>query len=153
LFRTLIFNSKVESLQSSVARIKALALFHHTKHNKSMKVVEKDKVISGMLRDELKRCQEMLDSLEKSVSGLPKGSMSKRKKRYMNKVYSYHYLKYREGERVISKHVPNREVQEILKKLALRKKYEKEIQSYEKKIAYLNRILRADKRRGHGNIT
>ena len=136
----------------ALSRIKALALFHHTKHNKSMKVVEKDKVISGMLRDELKRCQEMLESLEKSVSGLPKGAMSERKKRYMNKVYSYYYLKYREGKKVISKHVPNREVQEILKKLALRKKYEKEMQSYEKKIAYLNKILRAGKRKGRGNI-
>ena len=115
-------------------------------------MVEKDKVISGMLRDELKRCQEMLESLEKSISGLPKGAMSERKKRYMNKVYSYYYLKYREGEKVISKHIPNREVQEILKKLALRKKYEKEMQSYEKKIAYLNKILRAGKRRRHGNI-
>jgi hypothetical protein len=43
-------------------------------------------------------------------------------------------------------------VQEIFKKLAMRKKYEKEMQSYEKKIAYLNKILRAGKRRGHGNI-
>ena len=103
-----------------------------------------------MLRDELKRCQEMLDSLDKSVSELPKGSISERKKRY--KVYSYYYLKYREGEKVISKHVSNREVQEILKKLPMRKKYEKEMQSYEKKIAYLNKILRAGKRRGHGNI-
>ena len=134
----------------ALTRIKALAIFHHTKHNKSMKVVEKDKVISGMLRDELKRCHEMLDSLEKSVSELPKGSISERKKRY--KVYSYYYLKYREGEKVISKHVSNREVQEILKKLAMRKKYEKEMQSYEKKIAYLNKILRAGKRRGNGNI-
>ena len=47
-----------------------------------MKVVEKDKVISGMLHDELKRCQEMLDGLRKSVSKLPKGVISKRKKRY-----------------------------------------------------------------------
>jgi hypothetical protein len=44
-----------------------------------MKVVEKDKVISGMLRDELKRCQEMLESLVKSVSKLPKDVMNKRK--------------------------------------------------------------------------
>jgi hypothetical protein len=100
-----------------------------------------------MLRDELKRCQEMLGSLEKSVSELPKGSISERKKRYKDRIYSYYYLKYREGEKVISKHVPNRELQEILKKLAIRKKYEKEVQSYEKKIAYLNRILRADKGR------
>ena len=117
-----------------------------------MKVVEKDKVISGMLRDELMRCQEMLDSLEKSVSELPKGSISERKKFYKNKVYSYYYLKYRNGEKVISKHVPNIEVQEILNKLAMRKKYEKEMQSYEKKIAYLNKILRAGKRKEHGSI-
>ena len=132
--------------------MKALAIFHHKKHNNDMKVVEKDKVISGMLRDELERCHEMLDSLERSVSALPKGAISERKKHYKNKVYSYYYLKYREGEKVISKHVPNREVQEILKKLALRKKTEREMRSYEKKIAYLDKILRAGKKRGHGNI-
>jgi hypothetical protein len=117
-----------------------------------MKVVEKDKVISGMLRDELKRCQEMLNNLEKSVSGFPKGAISERKKCYKDKVYSYHYLKYREGEKVINKHIPNREVQEIFNKLAMRKKYEKEMKSYGKKIAYLKKILRTSKRRGHGNI-
>jgi hypothetical protein len=42
--------------------MKGLAIFHHNYHNMSMKVVENDKVISGMLRDELKRCQEMIDS-------------------------------------------------------------------------------------------
>jgi hypothetical protein len=50
-----------------------LAIFHHKRNNGHMKVVEKDKVISGMLHDELKLCQEMLDSLKKSVSELPKG--------------------------------------------------------------------------------
>ena len=78
-----------------------------------MKVVEKDKVISGMLSDELKRCQEMLGSLEKSISALPKGAISKRKKHYKNKVYSYYNLKYRDGEKVISKHIPNKEVQDM----------------------------------------
>lgn len=117
-----------------------------------MKVVEKDRVIGGMLRDELKRCQEMLDGLEKSISMLPKGSINERKKHYKGKVYSYHYLKYRDGDKVISKHLSNGEVQEILEKLALRKKYIKEIQSYKKRIAYLNKILHAGKRRQYGNI-
>jgi hypothetical protein len=117
-----------------------------------MKVVEKDKVIGGMLRDELKRCREMLEGIEKSISGLPKGAISERKKRYKNKIYSYYYLKYRDGEKVISKHIPNKEVQGIFEKLAWRKKYEKEIQSYEKRIAYLNKILHAGKRRRNGNI-
>lgn len=118
-------------------------------HNNDMKVVEKDIVISGMLRDELKRCQEMLDSLEKSISGLPKGVINLRKKRYKDRVYSYYYLKYRSGERVVNKHLRNDDVQEIEKKLEQREKYEKEMQAYKKKIAYLNKILGAGKRRGH----
>ena len=116
-----------------------------------MKLVEKDKVISGMLRDELKRCQEMLDSLAKSVSKLPKGVMNERKKRYKDRVYSYYYLKYREGGKVINKHIPNKEVQEISKKLVIRNKYEKEIQSYKNKIAYLNKIAGDSKKQGHAN--
>ncbi len=39
--------------------------------------MEKDKVISGMLCDELNRCQEMLDNLEESISEFPKGAISK----------------------------------------------------------------------------
>jgi len=113
-----------------------------------MKVVENDKVISGMLQDELKRCQEMLNSLKRSVSELPKGVINERKKRYKDKVYSYFYLKYREGKKVINEHIPNNQVQEILKKLELRKKYEKEIQSYKSKIVYLSKIMRAGKGRG-----
>jgi len=34
---------------------KAVVLFHHIKRDVSMNVVENDKVISGMLHDELKR--------------------------------------------------------------------------------------------------
>src|SRR3972149_12195855 len=130
---------------------KSLVYFHHKRDNENMKVVEKDKVISGMLRDELKRCQEMLDSLAKSVSKLPKGVMNERKKRYKDRVYSYYYLKYREGGKVINKHIPNKEVQEISKKLVIRNKYEKEIQSYKNKIAYLNKIVGDNKRQGHAN--
>ena len=116
-----------------------------------MKVVEKDKIISGMLSDELMRCEEMLKSLEKSLSEFPKGVINRREKRYKNKMYSYYYLKYRVGKKVVSRHISNKDVQGILKKLELRKKYEKEIRSYKKKIAYLNKILSAGKKRGHAN--
>jgi hypothetical protein len=127
----------------------SLAVFHHNMDNKSMKVVEKDKVISGMLQDELNRCQEMLNSLEKSISKLPKGVINERKKRYKDKVYSYYYLKYREGKKVINEHISNNHIQELLKELELRKKYEKEIESYKSKITYLSKIMRAGKGRGH----
>ncbi|MBI4653786.1 MAG: hypothetical protein HY752_02160 [Nitrospirae bacterium] len=116
-----------------------------------MKVVEKDRIISGMLQDELRRCLEMLDSLRKAVSKLPKGVLSSRKKRYKKKVYSYYYLKYRDGENVVNKHISNEKVQEITEKLQQREKYMKEIKSYEKKIAYLKKILKAGRKGGHGN--
>ena len=114
-----------------------------------MKVVEKDKVISGMLQDEMNRCLEILNNLEKSLSELPKGVINERAKRYKDKVYSYYYLKYREGEKVYNKHISKDKIRELLRKLELRGKYEKEIQAYKKKIAYLNKIMGRQKRRGN----
>ena len=107
-----------------------------------MKVVEKDRVISGMLRDELKRCQEMFDGLMKLVSKLPKGVINKWKKQYKDRVYSYYHLKYRDGKKVINKHISKDEIQEISMKLEQRKKYKKEMQSYKKRIDYLNNLNR-----------
>jgi hypothetical protein len=110
-----------------------------------MSVVEKDKVISGMLRDELKRCREMLANLHESVAALPKGVLSERKKRYKEKAYSYYSLKYRDGKKVINKHIPDNEAPALLKKLEQRKKFEKEMRSYMKKAVYLSKILKAGK--------
>jgi len=115
--------------------------FHHRIDNSGMKVVEKDRVISGMLHDELRRCQEMLDSLERSLFAFPKGVISERKKRYKDKVYVYHCLKCRDGKKVINKHVASKDIPEIKKKLEQRKRIEKELRSYAKKIAYLNRVI------------
>jgi hypothetical protein len=100
-----------------------------------------------MLYDELQRCHEMIESLERAVSELPKGVINERKKRYKDNVYSYYYLKYREGDKVFNKHIAKKQVQEILEKLKLRKKYEKEMKLYKKKIAYLNKIMSAGKGR------
>lgn len=110
-----------------------------------MKVVEKDKVISGMLRDELKRCREVLASLQKSAAGLPKGVLNERTKRYKEKAYSYLSLKYRDGEKVVNKHIPNDEAPALLKKLEQRKKLEKEARAYKYKINYLMKILKSGK--------
>ncbi len=110
-----------------------------------MKVVEKDKVISGMLRDELKRCEEILDGLQKSIARLPKGVLSERKKRYKEKTYSYYSLKYRDGKKVVNRHIPNDEAPALLKKLEQRKKFEREGQAYKKKIEYISKILKAGK--------
>lgn len=110
-----------------------------------MKVVEKDRVISGMLQDEFKRCEEMLAGLQRSIAGLPKGALSERKKRYKKKVYSYFSLKYRSGAKVINKHIPNDEAPALVKKIEQRRKYEKEMRAYRKRINYLSKILKTGK--------
>jgi hypothetical protein len=107
-----------------------------------MSVVEKDVVVSGMLRDELTRCEEALSAINDAVSGLPKGSLSVRKKRYKNREYKYSYLKLREGDRVLSRHVTESAVEELRNQLALRKKYIAEAKAYGKRISYLKRLLR-----------
>ncbi|HUJ18680.1 MAG TPA: hypothetical protein VL197_11890 [Nitrospirota bacterium] len=111
-----------------------------------MNVVEKDKVISGMLQDELMRCREMLAGLQKSAASLPKGVLQRRKKRYKNKSYSYYALKFRDGEKVVNQHIPSDQVPVLLKKLEHRKKIDKESRAYQNKIAYLSKILKACKR-------
>jgi hypothetical protein len=108
-----------------------------------MKVVEKDRIVSGMLRDELSRSEEMLAGLRKSLAGLPKGVLSERKKKYKEKAYSYFSLKFREGERVVNQHVRAEQVPALRKKLDQRKKIEKEMKAYQKRIAYLSKILKS----------
>lgn len=107
-----------------------------------MKVVEKDRVINGMLSDEFNRCREMLNSLKKSASVMPKGVLNKRKKKYKGKVYFYQSLKYRDGNKVINRHISADEGPELSKRLEQRKKIIKEMQVYKKKIAYLSKILK-----------
>ena len=110
-----------------------------------MKVVEKDKLINGMLHEELERCQDMVAFLEQEIYNLPKGSLHVRKKQYKKKKYRYYYLKYRQGEKNISKHVPKHQIEDLKKELQQRKKYEKERKAYKERIKYLEAILKVKK--------
>jgi hypothetical protein len=177
-----------------------------------MKVVEKDKLVHGMLQEELARCRSMVSSLERKLSELPKGSLHIRQKsaspgrpqtirvykaaqvsgrslrpttvqekshvrpgsasaheghksispslkdRGSKEVrkevgsasriheepgrYSYHYLKYRERGKSISKHIPKDQVEELLGRLEARKNYERELDTIRGRIRYLEKILR-----------
>ncbi len=111
-----------------------------------MNVVENDIVVSGMLNDELVRCEEALAAINRVLSELPRGSLSVRKKIYKNKVYEYHYLKFREGNRVVNQHVAGSVLKELQDKLALREKYLQEAKAHEKRILYLNKLLKS---KGH----
>lgn len=109
-----------------------------------MKVVEKDRIISGMLRDEYQRCQEMVSELERAASALPKGSLQQRQKSYKENEYSYYFLKYREGSQSVSKHVAEKDVEAVREGVARRKKYEQQIKGFKSRMAYLKKILGAD---------
>jgi hypothetical protein len=122
-----------------------LAFFHHKYHTTQVKVVEKDKVISGLLQDELARCREMLVGLQKSVAALPRGVLRRRRKRYKSKTYLYYSLKYREGQKVINKHIRDADAPSLARKIEHRKKLEKEASAYRRRISYLSKILKAGK--------
>ena len=111
-------------------------------HNEDMNVVEKDVVVSGMLKDELKRCEEALEAIHRELSALPKGSLRIRAKVYKNRRYEYYYLKYREGQKVVNQHIASDNLEELKRKLALRKQYEKEVKAYEQRIVYLKKLLK-----------
>jgi hypothetical protein len=109
-------------------------------HHLGMKVVEKDRHVHGMLSEEMKRCRDMIIPLERELLNLPKGSLHIRKKHYKGKKYSYHYLKYRQGKKSISKHVPQKKLETLIQKLKARKGYEKELRSYALRMKYLEKI-------------
>ena len=108
-----------------------------------MAVVKKDIVVHGMLQDELDRCERLAASLEAVISEHPKGSLHKRNMKYKEKVSSYHYLKFREGSKSVYKHVPEREVDDLGKRINLRRKKEKELKQFKDRIKYLKKLLRS----------
>ena len=107
-----------------------------------MKVADKDEVIHSMLEEEYRRSREVLQALRTKAENLPKGALNVRRKQIKGNEYVYHYLVRREGKKVVNQHVAERDVAELQKQLAERKKYRKEIQIYKKRLVYLERLLR-----------
>ncbi len=108
-----------------------------------MKVAEKDRVVYGMLEEEYHRCKETLHSLQAKIKQYPKGALNVRKKEHKGKEYSYHYLVSREGGKVVNCHVSKESIPHVRDQLKERDKYKKEITAYSKRIAYLERLLKA----------
>lgn len=106
-----------------------------------MNVAEKDSAVSGMLEEELKRCLNVLAALEVKEAKYPKGSLNVRKKRYKDKEYAYHSLVFREGDRVVNRHIPGDELPELKEKLEQRDKCLAEMKVYRNRIAYLEKLL------------
>jgi hypothetical protein len=110
-----------------------------------MKVVEKDRVVHGLLEEEYHRCKEALHSLKAKIELYPKGALNVRKKEHKGKEYSYHYLVSREGSKIVNRHVAKESIPLLRDQLKERDKYKKEIKAYSKRMAYLERLLNTSK--------
>ena len=107
-----------------------------------MKVAEKDTVVQGMLEDEFTRCREVMEALLAKVEKYPKGALNVRRKRNKEKEYAYHYLVWREGEKVFNRHISEKELPELQKLIEEREKCRKEIRAYKQRMTYLQKLLK-----------
>lgn len=115
-----------------------------------MNVVENDRVVHGLLEDEYQRCKDTLRALQEKVQHYPKGALNVRKRNLKGKEYSYYYLVSREGKKVVNKHVSKEKIPQLRDQLKERDLCKKEIRAYEKRMAYLERLLKTSKaRRGN----
>jgi hypothetical protein len=106
-----------------------------------MKVAENDDAVHGMLKDEQDRCRDALSSLLAQFQQYPKGALNVRRKAYKDKGYLYHYLVYREGQRVVNRHVSAAAIPELKRQLERRNRCWDEIKIYRRRLAYLDRLL------------
>ena len=107
-----------------------------------MKVAKRDPVIHGMLQEEQQRSREVLQALLAKTEQLPKGALNVRRKQVQGKEYLYHYLVRREGQKVVNRHVAERDVAALQQQIAEREKCRAEIRVYKQRLTYLERLLR-----------
>jgi len=106
-----------------------------------MSVVQKDRVVHGMLQDELERCDGLSRSIEEAISRLPKGSLHERRIPSGKKHLQYHYLKFRDGLKSVYKHVPKRLQPELSAQIKERHKLERQLRQIKSRIRYLRKLL------------
>ena len=107
-----------------------------------MKVAEKDNVVHGMLEDEFRRSQEVVQALQSKLKNYPKGALNVRAKKVKDKKYFYHYLVRRDGGKIINVHVTEQNLSRIKKQIEEREKCRKEILAYKKRMLYLAKLLK-----------
>jgi len=79
--------------------------------------VEKDIIVHGMLEDEYGRYREVIEALLAKAENYPKGALNVRRKQNKGKKYVYHYLVRRDGKKVINRHISEKELLELQKRI------------------------------------
>lgn len=106
-----------------------------------MRREEKDQSVFNMLSSERNRCDAVAGRLRREIDKLPKGSLGERKVKSHGKVYVYPCLRYREGKKVVFKHLSSEKAAVIKPELERRKKLEADLKANKKRIATLEAIL------------
>lgn len=100
-----------------------------------------DEGIKGMLRDEYARCLELVGQVRQAMDNYPKGRLVVKKLKVKGRVYEYHHLQWRDGEKIASRHVPEKELQEVQKQIEQREAYRANSLKLEKRLDYLAPLL------------
>jgi hypothetical protein len=100
-----------------------------------------DEAIKGMLRDEYNRCKELMEQVKQSMGSYPRGRLVVKKVKAKGRVYEYHHLQWREGKKVLSRHVPEKEIPALLEKIEQREAYRSNCLKLEKRLEYLAPLI------------
>lgn len=105
------------------------------------KIRVEDESIKGMLRDEFNRCQELMEQVRQAISAYPKGCLVVKRIKAKGRVYEYLHLQWREGAKVISRHISGKEVPNLKKQIEQREAYRNNCAILEKRLEYLAPLI------------
>ena len=94
-------------------------------------------LILSTILQERERIDHMLAKYQEELEMLPKGTISEKKAGQS----TYFYLKYREGKRVISKYIPQKDVETVREQVEKRRHIETMIRSLQEERAIAEKAL------------
>ena len=94
-------------------------------------------LILSTILQEKERIDRMLEKYQEELETLPKGTISEKKVRQS----TYFYLKYREGKKVISKYIPQKDVETVREQVKKRRHIETMIRSLQEERAIAEKAL------------
>ena len=94
-------------------------------------------LILSTILQEKERIDRMLSKYQRELETLPKGTISEKKV----KQSTYYYLKYREGKKVISRYIPQKDVEAVREQVEKRRHIETMIRSLQEERAIAEKAL------------
>lgn len=94
-------------------------------------------LILSTILQEKERIDRMLAKYQEELGTLPKGTISEKKVRQS----TYFYLKYREGKKVVSRYIPQKDVEAVREQVEKRRHIETMIRSLQEERAIAEKAL------------